>query len=143
MRTILVLSLLAAPLWAGAIRVEVSDTATNPEARQKQAVLVARITACLGLDKTVLTATAEGVVDGKHRSIPLKLIPLSEAGSFAIKREWPQQGAWTVKLLGSYPEHKGYVMGMLVPFDKETAQLNAVRRFTHAPNDTEVMASLN
>jgi hypothetical protein len=143
MRTILLLSVLAAPMLAGEIRVAISDASSNQEAQRKHAVMVARITACIALDKTVLTATAEGIVEGKRISVPLKPIPLSEAGSFAIVREWPEQGTWAVKIVGTYPEHKNYVMGMLVPFNKDQPQVAAVQRFTHLPKDTEVLASIN
>jgi hypothetical protein len=85
------------PLVAGALLIELGDPAANPEALSKNAVLVARTTACHAPEKTPLTATAEGVVDGQRRSIPLKLIPLSTAGTFAVTHEWPHSGTWAVK----------------------------------------------
>ena len=62
--SLLALSILAAPLLAGALRLEVGNPATNQEALAQHAVLVAWTTACHSPQKTSLTATAEGVVNG-------------------------------------------------------------------------------
>jgi hypothetical protein len=62
-KTLLVLPALTdLTLLAGALRLEVE----NPEAKAQRAALVARITACQAPEKTNVTATAEGVVDGNR-----------------------------------------------------------------------------
>ena len=60
-KIILALPVLTAPLWAGGMWLQVGNPAANAEATAKQAVLVARITACHAPEKTALTATAEGL----------------------------------------------------------------------------------
>jgi len=135
-------SILALPLLAGALRLEVSDVAGNPEAQLKHAVLVARTTACQSPEKTTITATAEGIVNGVRRSIPLKVIPLATAGTFAVSREWPAQGAWAVKLVAANPEYKNYSTGIVVPFDNDSPRLAAVQHYYHAPTDMEVAAAI-
>jgi len=137
------LSILAVPLLAGALRVEVGSPAGNQEALAKQAVLVVRTTACHSPEKTTMTATAEGVVNGTRKSIPLKLISLSMPGTFAVTRQWPEQGTWAVKAIATNPEYKDYATSAVVPVEKNTAQWAAVKHYYHAPSEAEVLASLN
>ncbi len=138
-----VLSMLAAPLFAGALLLSVGDASANPEALARHAVLVARITACHSPEKTTVTATAEGIVNGVRRSVPLKVILLSRAGTFAVARQWPEQGTWAVKMIASNPDYKDYATSVVVPIDKDSAQLGSVKHYFHAPSDAEVAMSIN
>ncbi len=137
------LAMLAAPLLAGALLLEVGNPAAYPEAVAKHAVLVARITACHSPEKTTVTATAEGMVNGARRSIPLKVISLSTPGTFAVTREWPEQGTWAVKMIATNPDYKGYATSAVVPIEKDSARLGAVKHYFYSPTDAEVAMSLN
>jgi len=142
-RPLLALSICAAPLFAGALLVQIGDPAANPEAVAKHAVVVARITACRSPEKTTLTATAEGSVNGERRSIPLKVSALSTAGTFAIVREWPDEGNWVVKLVATNPDYKNYAISVLVPFEGDRFTWAAIKHYFHAPTDAEVAAILD
>jgi len=142
-KPLLSLTLLAAPLFAGALLLEVGNPSANPEALAKHAVLVARITACHSPEKTTVTATAEGVVNGMRKSIPLKVIRLSTAGTFAVTHEWPEQGTWAVKMIATNPDYKDYATSVVAPMEKDGVQLTAVKHYFHAATDAEVVASLN
>jgi hypothetical protein len=135
--------ILASPLLAGALLLEVGNPAANPEALEKHAVLVARITACHSPEKTTVTATAEGMVDGVRKTIPLKVISLSAPGMFALTREWPAEGAWAVKMIATNPDYKDYATSVVVPIEKNSAQLGAVKRYVHVPTEAELSLSLN
>jgi hypothetical protein len=137
------LTLLVAPLFAGALLLEVGNPSANPEALAKHAVLVARITACHSPEKTTITATAEGIVNGERKSIPLRVISLSTAGTFAVTREWPEQGIWAVKMVANNPDYKDYATSVVVPITKDAVQLSAVKHYSHVATDAEVAASLN
>jgi len=137
------LSALAAPLFAGALLLEVGNPAANHEALEKHAILVARVTACHSPEKTTVTATAEGIVNGMRKSIPLKVIPLSTAGTFAVTREWPEQGTWAVKMIATNPDYKDYATSVVVPIQNDSVQLEAVKHYFHAPTDAEVSVALN
>jgi hypothetical protein len=137
------LSILAAPLFAGALLLEIGSPAANQEALAKQAVLVARITACHSPEKTTVTATAEGLVNGVRNSIPLKVISLSTAGTFAVAREWPEQGTWAVKMIATNPDYKDYATSVVVPMQKSLVQLSTVKHYSHAATSAEVSAALN
>jgi hypothetical protein len=137
------LSVVAAPLLAGALLLEVGNPAANREALEKHAVLVARITACHSPEKTTVTATAEGIVNGMRKSIPLNVVFLSTAGTFAVTREWPQEGIWAVKMIATNPDYKDYATGVVVPIQKHSVQLGAVKQYFHSPTEAEVSMSLN
>ncbi|HEX4933539.1 MAG TPA: hypothetical protein VFV33_10200 [Gemmatimonadaceae bacterium] len=43
-----------------------------------------------------VSGTAEGIVDGERRSIPLRFTPTSRTGAYALTRQWPSDGTWTL-----------------------------------------------
>ena len=87
------LTLAAAAAYAGGFWLEVE--APNPaDARMKDAVVVFHALGCHGPGSSV-TATAEGVVEGKRKSIPLKLKPLGN-DMYTASRQWPVQGRWVL-----------------------------------------------
>ena len=133
MKHLLFLAMLAAPLFAGALVLDIGNPSANPEAVAKQAVLVARMTACKSPEKTTVTASAEGIVDGMRKSIPLKIVPLSTAGTYAITREWPPQGSWVVRMVATNPDYKDYTASVLVPLDNGALQWAGVKHYYHAP----------
>ena len=49
-------------------------------------------------DISALSGTAEGLVSGARRSIPLKLDATSRPGVFAVRKQWPSEGAWVLRL---------------------------------------------
>lgn len=115
LRPLFGLLVLAVPIFAGALLLEVGNPASNAEALNNHAVLVARITACHSPEKTTVQATAEGVVNGLRKSIPLKVVSLSTAGTFAVAQQWPKQGTWAIKMVATNPDYKNYATGVLVP----------------------------
>jgi hypothetical protein len=40
--------------------------------------------------------TAEGIVNGERRTIQLKLTATSRTGEYALERNWPSEGTWTL-----------------------------------------------
>jgi hypothetical protein len=143
MKHLLVLSMLAAPLFAGSLALEIGNPSANPEAVAKHAVLVARMTACTSPEKTTVTASAEGIVDGVRKSIPLRIVRLSTAGTYAVVREWPAEGSWAVRMVATNPDYKDYAASVLVPLDNGALQWASVKHYyRHPPVETEVAAVL-
>jgi hypothetical protein len=138
----LAVPILAAPLWAGGMWLQVGNPAANAEATAKQAVLVARITACHAPEKTALTATAEGITDSGRQTIPLKVVRLSKPDTFAVRREWPQSGEWVVKIVATNPEYKGRATSVLVPVKNDSFNWAGVKYYPHAPTTVEMDAAL-
>lgn len=90
-----------------------------------------------------MSATAEGVLDGVRQSIPLKVISLSAAGTFAVTHDWPERGSWAIKLVATNPEYKDYATGIVVPVQNESVQLSAAKHYFHAPTNAEVSLAIN
>lgn len=95
--------LLAGSLLAGGFYIQLGNPAENTEAKSKNAVLVAQLTGCHEAEKGSMEASAEGIVNGKRRSIPLEVSTLSTPGMFAIQQSWPNEGTWVVKMLAKHP----------------------------------------
>jgi hypothetical protein len=45
-----------------------------------------------------LAGTAEGVVHGRRQSVPLRFDTTGQPGVFALRRQWPAEGAWVVRV---------------------------------------------
>jgi len=45
-----------------------------------------------------LAGAAEGMVDGHRQTVPLRFDATSEPGVFAVRRQWPAQGAWMLRI---------------------------------------------
>jgi hypothetical protein len=128
----------AVPVIAGALTLQADDVRSNPEAVAKKAVFAAHITACLSPEKTMVSATAEGIVNGKHMTIPLSVIRLSAPGAFAVAREWPHAGTWVVTMIATNPEYQNYATSIVIPVEPGPAVPSQAKVFYHAPSADEV-----
>jgi len=45
-----------------------------------------------------LSGTAEGIVDGSRRSITLRFDTTGRPGVFAVRRQWPTDGTWLLRI---------------------------------------------
>ena len=136
------ITITAASLIAGGFSVEIGKPSANPEAQAKHAVLVVRGYACSTPEKIAITAMAEGLVNGKRETIPLKLIPLSAQSTYALTRQWPSEGKWVITLVGANPSFR-WQPSAIVQVDGESVQWGGVARFSHAPAEADVEAALN
>jgi hypothetical protein len=93
----------AVTLMAGGFVLQIGKPSANPEAQAKQAVLVVRGVACVEQEKTTVTGTAEGIVNGARESVALKLIPLSGESTYAVARQWPSEGKWVLTFTMTNP----------------------------------------
>ena len=67
---------------------------------KKDIGMAVRAENCAGSTQVQITGTAEGIVDGARRSIPVRVVAGATLGTFAISRDWPAQGTWVVSLTG-------------------------------------------
>ena len=67
---------------------------------KKDVGMAVRAENCGDPSKAQITGTAEGIVSGMRRSMPVRILPASTAGAFAVAHDWPTQGAWVVSLTG-------------------------------------------
>jgi hypothetical protein len=45
-----------------------------------------------------LTGSAEGIDNGRRRSIPLRFEATPQSGVFAVQRQWPEEGTWLIRV---------------------------------------------
>jgi hypothetical protein len=91
----------AVPLLAGGLFVMLGNPDASPEARAHNAVLTLKLAGCHEPEKATITATAIRLADGKRQTIPLKLIALSEPGSYAVTRQWPDKERWVLQFVAT------------------------------------------
>ena len=92
--------ILACQLLAGGFWLQLGNPEASPEARKNNAVLIIKAVGCHHPETAQVTANAIGVTDGKRQTIALKVIPLSDPGTFAISQQWPNSGRWVIQLVG-------------------------------------------
>ena len=95
---------------------------------------------CHEPEKARVTGTAEGIVDGKRRSIPLKLAALSEPGMFALTEQWPTGGKWVIQLVGD--NNDGAITSALVSAGSGGIDRKGVKLAPGKPSMAEIEARL-
>jgi hypothetical protein len=84
---------LAGPPW---ISVEYPSNPHHPSTRDAL-FLVRAYHHTASLDAS-LTGTAEGIVDGRRRTLPLSVVATSLPGVYAVRGEVPRDGAWVAAI---------------------------------------------
>ncbi len=99
-----VLVAIPAPAFAGGQMMSFDDPGTAKDARFQKAALLVTALNCGSAANATIRGVAEGVVDGKRRSMPLKLVATGKAGQVAVFQQWPSSGSWalTFELHGLY-----------------------------------------
>ena len=132
----------AAVLMAGGFALEIGRPSANPEAQAQHAVLVVRSYACTHPEKTSITAKAEGIVNGKRETIPLKLVPLTGKGTYSVTRQWPAEGRWVIALSATNSAF-AWQPSAIVNVNGDDADFANVKRVNRNPTSEEVEAALN
>ena len=52
-----------------------------------------------------MAGRAEGLVDGQRRSVALDLRKASNAGTYAVRKQWESKGVWTVVITATPTDH--------------------------------------
>ena len=133
------------PVFAGALILQIDNPQSSSEAAAKHAVVLARVTQCMSPEKTVVSATAEGIVHGLRRSVPLNLIHLSTPGLYAVSQDWSNEGTWAVRLVVTNPDYGKYVTSAIVPVGVPTGdafRAAAVTQLYHVPTEEDIAGVL-
>src|SRR5260370_28054696 len=95
-------ALLCIPAFAPAeeFKFEVGGPVAAQDFRLKTAPFVFRTSGCGEPGKALVSATAEGLVDGARQSIMLRVVASSKPGVYGVLPQWTA-GRWTVILQGS------------------------------------------
>ena len=104
----------------------------------KKVVLAVRALVCEDLANVQITGTAEGVVNGSRRSIPLTLAEVDKAEAiYAIQYEWPETGAWVLHLKGACAKPKAEA-STLVPMSKGSFIRDKTQVLTEAATKKQI-----
>ena len=122
-------------------------TLEQPQGAGKDTVVVARIYGCQDPMKATVSATAEGVVNGQRRSIPLHLTANDKKDTYEIKREWPSEGTWAISVRG---QANGLSSAALLPLGsggelktvRPGGKALPVRPFNNPPSEEQIVAAL-
>jgi len=92
---------MATTLTAGGFYLSLEKPVNADTPQTKDAVLLVKPYGCHQPEDALISATAEGFVNGRRETIKLRLHPASK-GVYAIKQQWPTEGVWLVAVRGSY-----------------------------------------
>ena len=87
--------LLAAPALACPPQLTVERSA---EPSDSAFVLVHAARGC-GRGTLTVSGTAEGLVGGARRSVPLEVAATGTEGVYRVRKEWPSEGVWVLRLV--------------------------------------------
>jgi hypothetical protein len=134
-------ALLAAPQgFAQDFALQVGPPVAGRAQSAKSSLLVVRPGGCSDPASARITASAEGLVDGVRRSVPLKLTTLATPGVHAVPKDWPNGGFWVVNLVGTCA---GKTAGAIVSVgSSSTYHRDSVKLLAHRPTSAEIEASL-
>lgn len=103
--------LTAASSFAGGFWVEFGNPSASTDPRAKNAALLVRALGCNNPEVAVYTGTAEGVVNGVRKSVPLKFVQLDRKGLWAVERDWPAEGKWVLHVEAHKDGHIAHALG--------------------------------
>jgi hypothetical protein len=129
----------ATALWAGGLFVVLGNPEANPEARGEKAVLTLQLAGCSEPQNAVVTGVAISVSGGREQSIPLQLKALATRGTYAVTRQWPDQGRWVLEFIG---KDQGRVTTTLVVAGPGGIERQAAKMQMREPARSEVLAML-
>jgi hypothetical protein len=78
-----------------------------------------------------VNGTAEGLVNGARRSMPLRFESTGRTGQFALRRQWPAEGVWLAKI-------NLRTTTAIVSFDRD-GKVAGITLPTHVVNGSDVV----
>ena len=84
---------------AGGFAISVDSPANATDPRLKNAALILKPVGCIVPAQARLSARAEGIVNGRRRTIPLRLDKAGPA-LYGLRQQWPKEGHWLVVASG-------------------------------------------
>ena len=108
----------------------------------KKLILVVRPRLCDSASSVTIAGTAEGLVNGERRSIPLELLPINRAeGIYGVLKQWKNGGSWVVQLNGTCPNPKASA-STLVPMTDATFLRDKIEVLAEPATKKQVDAAL-
>jgi hypothetical protein len=131
---------IAVPMVAGAIWLEFGNPTASTDPKAKDALALVRATGCHDPENAVYTATAEGKVDGKRKSIPLDVVALSTPGLHAIKGSLPKEGTWVISVASSL--HGSFLASAILPVSNKGVERTLAKTIRRPVSDEDLAQAL-
>jgi hypothetical protein len=117
---------------------EIGSPVAAQDFRVKSAAFVFRTTGCAEPAKPEVAASAEGMVDGVHKSMMLKVLSSSRPGVYAVVQQWGP-GRWAVVLNGSCGDARA---AAIIPVGPSGFVRDASKFLAHPATKAEIDAAL-
>lgn len=106
----------------------------------KDTVFVVRPLGCADPASARIVATAEGLVDGRRRNVPLRLESLPMPGVHVVSKTWPDGGLWVVNVTGTCAGRTAGAIVTLGP--RDVYRRDGVELVAHHPTPDEIEHAL-
>ena len=117
----------------------IGSPVASQDSRVKTAAFVFRTEGCADSAKAQISGTAEGIVKGARSSAPVKIIPTSTPGVYAVYPSWPAEGEWVVNLKGTC---NGASAGAVIPIGPSGFIRESSKFFPRPAVEAEIAAAL-
>ena len=133
-------TLFAATLFAEGFAFSIGNPVASQDFHFKTATFVFRAEGCADPAKAQISATAEGLLKGTRKSLPLQVAAASSRpGIYAVFQGWPADGDWVVNLKGTCSDKNA---GALVPIGPKGFIRESAKFFSRPATDAEIETSL-
>jgi hypothetical protein len=123
----------------GGFWMEFGNPTASKDPKAKNAAILVRAVGCGNPAQAVVSGTAEGIVNGQRKSVPLKFIELSAPGVWALERNWPQEGAWVLDIRTTY---NMMLSAALAKVDRSGAVQRTIAPRRDPPKDSDIAKAL-
>jgi hypothetical protein len=117
----------------------IGSPVASMDSRSKLAAFVFRTEGCAELAKLHVGGTAEGLVQGTRKSVPLTLSAMSTPGVYAVYPTWASEGDWVVSLDGTCAQARA---GALIPMGPHGFIRASSKFLPHPATAQEIEAAL-
>jgi hypothetical protein len=107
----------------------------------KDALFLVQPLGCAMAGGAVMSATAEGLLDGRRQSVPLALVTLPGSDVHVVHRQWPVAGQWVVRLTGRCADQAAGALVALGPSNQYSR--DRVTLLAGPPTAEQVEAALS
>jgi hypothetical protein len=139
LRLVLAAFAIATLAFADGFTFQIGSPVASQDYQAKGATFVFRTDGCAEPANSKISGTAEGFVKGERRSVPLRIVPMSKPGVYAVYQNWPGGGDWVVNLKGTCASATA---GAVVPLGPKGFIRESAKFFPRPATDTEVETSL-
>ena len=130
---------IAATVLAQGFTFAIGSPVASQDYVSKSAAFVFRTEGCVDPAKAQIGGTAEGVVKGARRTVPLQLVATKKPGVYAVNQNWPAEGGWVVALKGTCAEANA---GALVPIGPKGFMRESSKFFSRPATKAEIEGAL-